>query len=90
MDPVYTFHSEKNSKLVEERDISFEEVIVAIQEGHLLDILEHPNQEKYKHQKLYVVHVKEYVYLVPFTETKDEIFLVTIIPSRKAKQKYIK
>jgi len=32
--------------------------------------------------------VSEYVYLVPFVEDESEIFLKTIIPSRKAIKKY--
>jgi len=63
---------------------------VAIENGQVLDILEHPDQEKYDKQKIYVVSAREYVYLVPFvTDAEGNIFLKTIIPSRKAKQKYI-
>ena len=88
--PIYTFSPEKNIKLIEERNISFEEIIAAIENNHIADILEHPNQKKYGNQKIYVVFVKEYVYLVPFVvESDGNIFLKTIIPSRKAKKKYI-
>lgn len=87
---IYIFSPEKNSKLKQERNISFEEVIAAIDNGRLLDILEHPNQAKYKHQKIYVVDAKEYIYLVSFVKDEDgNIYLKTIIPSRKAKQKYL-
>lgn len=87
---IYTFSPEKNLKPIEERNISFEEIIAAIEDNQLLDILEHPNQEKYVDQKIYVICVKEYVYLVPFVvEVDGNIFLKTIIPSRKAKKKYI-
>jgi len=58
--------------------------------GCLLDVLEHPNQEKYKGQKVFVVQIDEYVYLVPFVETEDEVFLKTVIPSRKATKIYLK
>ncbi|MBA3956911.1 MAG: BrnT family toxin [Parachlamydiaceae bacterium] len=86
---VYTFSPEKNAKLIDERSISFEEIIAAIQDDQIVDILEHPNPEKYENQKIYVVSVKEYVYLVPFVINADgNIFLKTIIPSRKAKKKY--
>jgi hypothetical protein len=88
--PTYVFSLEKNLTLIEERSISFDEVIAAIENDQILDILEHPNKQKYGNQKMYVIWVKEYVYLVPFViDTNGNIFLKTIIPSRKAKRKYI-
>jgi uncharacterized DUF497 family protein len=87
----YTFSSDKNHKLIQERGISFEEMISSIEEGYLHDIVEHPYTQKYAHQKMYVVEVNRYIYLVPFiTEENGLIFLKTIIPSRKAKKKYLK
>jgi RNA binding exosome subunit len=87
--PIYTFSPEKNLKLIQERNISFEEIIVAIENDQILDVLEHPNPKKYGNQKLYVIFAKDYVYLVPFVISENgDIFLKTIIPSRKAKQKY--
>lgn len=73
----------KDEKLHKERDISFEEIIETIGEGGLLATMEHPNQKKYRGQRIFVVHHRGYVYLVPFVETEKEIFLKTIIPSRK-------
>lgn len=88
--PIYTYSPEKNHQLIHERNVSFEEIISAIENDQILDIVEHPDQKKYRNQKIYVIHLKEYVYLVPFvTESNGNIFLKTIIPSRKAKQKYI-
>jgi hypothetical protein len=69
---------------------SVEEVVFYIEKGFLLDVLEHPNQTKYKGQKIFVVQVDDYVYLVPFLENEQEIFLKTIIPSRKATKRYLK
>lgn len=64
--------------------------MTAIADDQILDILDHPNKKKYGNQKIYVVNAKEYVYLVPFvTDLDGNVFLKTIIPSRKAKQKYI-
>ena len=54
-----------------------------------MDIFDHPNQEQYPGQKISVVLVESYVYLVPFVENDEEIFLKTIIPSRKATKQYI-
>jgi hypothetical protein len=88
--PIYIFSPEKNLALIEERNISFDEVIAAIENDQIVDIVEHPNKQKYGNQKMYVIWVKEYVYLVPFViDTNGDIFLKTIIPSRKAKRKYI-
>ncbi len=87
---IFLWNEEKNALLKAERQISFEEILLYIEMGFLLDVLEHPNQEKYEGQKIFVVQVDEYVYLVPFVETEREIFLKTIIPSRKATRKYLK
>jgi uncharacterized DUF497 family protein len=86
----FSWNEEKNELLKEERQISFEDVVFYIEQGFLLDVLEHPNQEKYKGQKIFVVQIEDYAYLVPFVEDGHEIFLKTIIPSRKATKKYLK
>lgn len=86
----FSWSEEKNKLLEAERQISFEDIVFCIQSGFLLDILEHPNPEKYKEQKIFVVLVDDYVYLVPFVEDENEVFLKTIIPSRKATKKYLK
>jgi uncharacterized DUF497 family protein len=80
----------KNEKLKSERNISFEAVLVAIIQGNTLDDSIHPNQEKYPNQRLLVVKINEYAYLVPYVEEDTEIFLKTIIPSRKATKQYIR
>jgi hypothetical protein len=87
---TFLWNDEKNILLKAERQVSFEEIVLCIGMGFLLDVLEHPNREKYKGQKIFVVQVDNYVYLVPFVETESEIFLKTIIPSRKATRKYLK
>jgi len=86
----FSWNGEKNELLKEEQQISFEDVVFYIAQGFLLDILEHPNQEEYQGQKIFVVQIDEYAYLVPFIEDEREIFLKTIIPSRKATKKYLK
>lgn len=86
----FSWNEDKNELLKTERGLSFEEVVFYINMGFLLDVLEHPNQEKYKGQKIFVVQIEEYAYLVPFVEGEHEIFLKTIIPSRKATKKYLK
>ena len=80
---------EKNSKLKEERNISFEEVLIAIEDNQILDIVEHTNKDKYPNQKIVIVNINEYAYLVPFIEDEEKIFLKTIIPSHKATKIYL-
>jgi uncharacterized DUF497 family protein len=85
----YSWNNDKNEKLKKERGVSFEDVIYYIENEKLRAILKHKNQERYPGQKIYVVEVNNYVYLLPFVETEKEIFLKTIIPSRKATKKYL-
>ena len=85
----YVWSEEKNQLLKAKRDISFEEVITHITVGDLLDVIEHTNQEKYEGQRIFIIKMRDYAWLVPFVETENEIFLKTIIPSRKATKKYL-
>lgn len=80
----------KNELLKQERDISFEDVVEAINEGRILDTFEHPNQKKYPNQNIYIVEIGGYAYFVPFVEDEKKIFLKTIYPSRDATKKYLK
>ena len=73
---------DKNVERMLERGISFEEVLSSVEQGGLLGTLQHPNQRKYPHQRIWVVKVRGYVHLVPFVVSDGEIFLKTIIPSR--------
>ena len=86
----YFWSNEKNRQLQAERNVSFEEVLLYVERGQLLDIVEHPNQENYRGQRILIVKIREYAYLVPFVETEREIFLKTIIPSRKATKDYLR
>ncbi len=85
---VFNWDPNKNEQLQAERSISFEEVIFHIEHGDEIDVLDHPNQRRYPGQKISVVLIDEFIYLVPFVESEDEIFLKTIIPSRKATKSY--
>ena len=86
---VFRWDSLKDERLKRQRGVSFEAVVLSIAGGGLLDILEHPNPTRYPDQKLFVVRIGEYAYLVPFVETADEVILKTIIPSRKATRAYL-
>jgi len=85
----FFWNNEKNRLLKMERNVSFEEVVFYIEKKQVLDIVEHPNQEKYKGQKIFIINIHNYAYLVPFVESEEGIFLKTIIPSRKATKKYL-
>ncbi|PIY29098.1 MAG: toxin [Comamonadaceae bacterium CG_4_9_14_3_um_filter_60_33] len=85
---IFNWNAEKNQLLIRERGISFERIVFEIAGGNELAVLEHLNQEKYPGQKISMVQVDDYVFAVPFIETEAEIFLKTIIPSRKATRQY--
>jgi uncharacterized DUF497 family protein len=85
----FAWDEAKNRKLKAERGIGFEEVVFHIECGDVLDILEHPNQARYGGQRIFVVQRGDYVYLVPFVEDEKQVFLKTIIPSRKATKQYL-
>jgi uncharacterized DUF497 family protein len=86
----FRWNHEKNQQLKAERDVSFEEVVLAIEADGLLDVLRHPNPGKYPNQLVFVVALNGYVCLVPFVEEAEYFFLKTIIPSRKATRDYLK
>ena len=88
MDYYFEFNYEKNLKLLRDRKVSFEQIIALIEAGYIVDIVNHPNQEKYEGQKIYIIDVDGYCYLVPFVINNHQIFLKTIIPSRKATKNY--
>lgn len=85
---TYNWNPDKNQLLLQERGISFERIVFEISTGNELAVLLHPNQDKYPGQRISIVQVDDYVYAVPFVETETEIFLKTIIPSRKANRQY--
>ena len=82
------WNHEKNQELQNARGVSFEEVAFRIEHDRVLDVRRHPNRVKYPHQRIFVIEIEDYVYLVPFVEDKECIFLKTIIPSRKAKKEF--
>jgi hypothetical protein len=77
------WNEDKNNLLQTERGLIFELVLSAIEEGVILDVVDHPNQEKYPNQRLFIIEINQYAYVIPFVENEQEIFLKTIIPSRK-------
>ena len=85
----YKWDFQKNEKLKVERGISFEQIVMHIERGDVLDLVAHPNQARYPGQQIIVVEINEYAYLVPFVESSEGKFLKTIIPSRKATRDYL-
>jgi len=84
------WNKEKNKTLKKNRKITFEIVSLLIETKQTLEIIKHPDQERYPDQKIFVVEYKNYAYLIPFVENDEEVFLKTIIPSRKATRKYLR
>jgi hypothetical protein len=84
----YQWNEEKNALLKAERGIGFEDIVTAILEGAIVDIIQHPNKEKFPDQMIYIVEVLEYIYMIPYVRNDQEIFFKTIIPSRKMKKIY--
>ena len=86
---MFDWDGGKNEALKRERNVSFEEVVFWIENDGLLGVEDHANQQKYPGQRIYIVNIEGYVYLVPFMQQDDVIFLKTIIPSRKATKKHL-
>lgn len=85
---MFEWDKDKDVILRKERGIGFEDIVEAIDSGGLVDVYDHPNQDRYPSQKIYVVKTSAYVYLMPFVIDGEKRFLKTIIPSRKAKKHY--
>ncbi len=86
---LFNWNRDKNEWLRKNRGICFEDILFYIENNFLIDDIEHPNREKYAGQRTMVFDIENYIYLVPYIESEDEIFLKTIIPSRKATKKYL-
>jgi len=84
----FEWNEAKNELLKETRNVSFEDVILSLQNGKLLDIVPHFNPDKYPNQKLFILLIQDYTYYVPFVEDEEKVFLKNIIPSRKYHKSY--
>ena len=91
MNPGFDWSTEKNQQLIEQRGVSFETVVAAIEQGGLMDVLQHPNQTRYPRQRMYVVNLNEYASLVPLVvQTDGKHYLKTVMPGRKATGDYLR
>ncbi|PIV08135.1 toxin [Candidatus Roizmanbacteria bacterium CG17_big_fil_post_rev_8_21_14_2_50_39_7] len=86
---IYEWDKEKGEKLKNERGIGFEEIVLKIIAGEVLDIISNPSSN-FSSQKVYVIQIYNYIYYVPHVDDGERVFLKTIIPSRKATKKYLK
>jgi len=87
---VFRWDNEKNELLKKDRGVCFEQVVILMEREEVLETVEHPNQKRYPGQKIATIVIDDYAYLVPYVQESDEIFLKTIIPSRKATNKYVR
>ena len=86
---VFRWDLQKNTLLMRERGLSFEQIALAVEGGDLLQVIEHPNAAKYPNQKIMIVAMDGYAFLVPFVQEEEGYFLKTIIPSRKATRDFM-
>ncbi|NBS32888.1 MAG: BrnT family toxin [Planctomycetia bacterium] len=84
----FDWSSEKSLALKAERGVSFEDIVFHIADGRLLDVLDHPNPDAYPGQRILIVDIDGYAYVVPFVADGNVLFLKTIIPSRKMTKHY--
>lgn len=80
----------KNEWLKQNRGLGFERIVVLMEQGQVLEVMDHPSPERYPRQKIAIVEIDGYAYLVPYVDDGEDIFLKTMIPSRKATKKYLK
>jgi len=88
---TFNWDDEKNELLKRIREISFEEIVIAIEDGNVVDVVRHHDKDRYSNQRIYLVAYRNYIYAVPFVQdmTKKEIFLKTIYPSRRYTKQYL-
>lgn len=85
----FDWDKEKNSLLKELREVSFEDVQIAVETGKVLDDIVHPNKKRYPAQRIMIVEIDNYAYYVPYVEDDEKIFLKTVFPSRRATKEYL-
>jgi hypothetical protein len=83
------WNTEKSIAFKSSRGICFEDVVFHIERGDILNDYVHPNQQEYPGQRIMIIAINNYAFLVPYVENNKELFLKTIIPSRKATQRYL-
>ena len=87
---VFRWDNDKNQWLRKNRGVCFEQVVILMEREDVLETIEHPNQNRYPGQKIAIVRIDDYAYLVPYVQENEDISLKSIIPSRKATNKYVR
>jgi len=73
----------KSDLLKRKRGVSFEDILLL---GALIDDRRHPTRP---HQNVLLFELDGYVWLAPYVENDQEIFLKTLYPSRKHTRLYL-
>ena len=87
---TFNWNDEKNDILKRTRNISFEEIVIAIEDGCVIDIVRHQNTDRYPNQRIYLIDYRDYIWAVAHVVDRDngEVFLKTIYPSRKLTKQF--
>ena len=84
------FSDTKNKILMKSREIDLKEIVDALITKGAIDIINHPNQDRYPGQKIFIIELCEINYFVPYVESKQEIFLKTAFRCTKWANKFLK
>jgi len=87
-DCYFDFDAHKNTILQKERGVSFEQIIILIENGNVIAVKPHHNQKKYQNQHIAEILAGDYICLVPFVVDGNKVFLKTVYLSRKATKSY--
>jgi uncharacterized DUF497 family protein len=87
---IFNWSEAKNRFLKEHRNISFEEVVIAVQNGGLLEVIDNPSKNEHQSRQCMIVNINHYAFIVPFIMSEEEAFLTTIFPSRKFTKLFFK
>jgi uncharacterized DUF497 family protein len=88
-DVEFEWDEKKNIKLKKERRISFQQIVEAINSGRVIEVRDHPNQRDYPNQKLIIVRINDYVWVVPCEWRRNKLRLITAYPSRKYTKQFL-
>ena len=89
---TFDWDEEKNALLRRTRGVSLEHIVSAIEDGDVADVLKHPGPDRYPDQRVYLVILQDYVFVVPFVrdDESDRVFLKTVYPSRTFTKRYLR
>jgi len=76
-----SWNNEKNAKLKRERGIGFEDVLVKINNGDVLDIMDNPNKRKYPNHKVFIWRLTNIFTMCRSSKMKMKFFLKQLFPA---------